>query len=111
MKKTYFVQALAPSTNYTIRVWARSQPPGLQLSIVNGSWVGRAFNKYTQSGAAFASALLTAEWQLLEASVPAVAGASAGGSLQLRLHGKGMLWLDDTFVAANASSTSIAATK
>eukprot|EP01052_Picozoa_sp_SAG31_P010683 SAG31_NODE_592_length_13726_cov_7.188082_3_plen_383_part_00 len=92
---------LQPNTNYSIRVWARSQPTGLQLSVVNGSWTqSRAPAVYMQAGPAFTMVYLTQEWQLVEAQVKATDGH---GALQLRVHGQGMLFLDDAFVGANAS--------
>ena len=93
---------LMPSTNYSIRVWARSQPAGLRLTVVNGSWgESRAPAVYTQA-ATLATLSLTKDWQLLEAQV---APTSGNGALQLRVRGKGMLFLDDAFVGANVSVT------
>ena len=94
---------LQPYTHYSIRIWARSQPVGLQLSVVNGSWTQtRAPAAYTQAGPAFAMISLTQEWQLLAAQVMPTDG---DGALQLRVHGQGMLFLDDAFVGQNVSMT------
>ena len=97
---------LPANTRYTIQFWARSDPPGMAVEALTGSWAANeaAHEGFHQVGTyvrneTVAGATLNNSWQLIRGVLPVRA---TGRFLQLQLqNGSGSLYIDNTFIGAN----------
>ena len=89
---------LPAGKTYNISIWARSDDPGMNLSIASGEWAGSSIAKiWEYVGHPRATlAPLTPTWQKL--SWQHVANTTH--CLQLLAAGRGQLNIDDAFISA-----------
>eukprot|EP01046_Picozoa_sp_COSAG06_P018953 COSAG06_NODE_1335_length_9833_cov_37.824205_6_plen_315_part_00 len=96
---------LAANTSYTIQLWARSEPPGMELQVVAGAWAldqaecnafhvaGQYLRNQTLGGRT-----LNASWGRIAVVYKA---APEDQHLQLQiLSGRGRVFIDNTFIGA-----------
>ena len=104
------IQVLPKNTRYSIELWARSDKPGMKVEILTGSWEAdkAAAAAYHTIGTykpteTVASATANGTWQRISGHL---SPSAQDRSLQLRFSGgPGMIYIDNTRIAANATES------